>query len=73
MELVRVKDSNFVRDINSMVIMPTDNTEKNEYYSKLRVIKKQKEEMDVLKTEINSLRGDMDDIKNLLQQLISKG
>jgi hypothetical protein len=73
MELVKVKDSNFVRDINSMVIMPTDNTEKNEYYSKLRVIKKQKEEMDVLKTEINSLRGDMDDIKNLLQQLISKG
>jgi hypothetical protein len=73
MQLVKVNNSNFVRDINSMVIMPTDNTEKNEYYSKLRVIKKQKEEMDVLKTEINSLRGDMDDIKNLLQQLISKG
>jgi cell shape-determining protein MreC len=73
MELVKVNNTNFVRDINSMAIMTTDNTEKNEYYSKLRVIKKQKEEMNDLKTEINSLKGDMDDIKSLLQQLISKG
>ena len=53
--------------------MPTDNTEKNDYYAKLRVIQKQKEELNGLKTEINSLKGDMDDIKSLLQQLISKG
>jgi len=73
MDLVKVNNSNFVRDINSMVIMPTDNTEKNDYYAKLRVIQKQKEELNGLKTEINSLKSDMDDIKNLLQQLISKG
>jgi len=73
MELVKVNNSNFVRDINSMVLMPTDNTEKNEYYSKLRVLKNQKNEMNALKDEINNLKSDMDDIKNLLQQLISKG
>jgi hypothetical protein len=73
MELVKVNNSNFVRDINSMAIMSTDNTERNEYYSKLRVIKKQKEELNGLKTEINNLKDDMADIKNLLHQLIKKG
>jgi hypothetical protein len=73
MQLVKVNNSSFVRDIDSMVIMPTDNTEKNEYYSKLRVLKNQKDEINGLKADINNLRSDMDIIKSLLHQLIDKG
>jgi hypothetical protein len=72
MSLVRVTGTNFVRDTNSMAILPTDNTEKNEYYNKLRVIKSQKEEINRLKTEINGIRSDVGEIKGLLQQLIGK-
>jgi len=73
MQLVKIKDSNFVRDIHSMAIQPTDNTERNEYYAKLRMIKLQKEDINDVKKEINNLKDDITDIKNLLHQLISKG
>ena len=73
MELVRVTGTNFVRDINSRAIMPIDNTEKNEYYAKLKLVKNQKEEINKVKSEIDCIRTDMCEIKSLLQQLLTKG
>ena len=73
MELVRVTGTNFVRDINSRAIMPIDNTEKNEYYAKLKLVKNQKEEINKVKSEIDCIKTDMCEIKSLLQQLLSKG
>lgn len=73
MELVRVTGTNFVRDIESRAIMPTDNTEKNEYYAKLRLVKMQKDEINKVKSEIDCIKTDMSEIKSLLQQLLIKG
>lgn len=73
MQLVRVTGTNFVRDINSRAIMPTDNTEKNEYYARLRLVKNQKEEINKVKSELDCIKSDMCEIKSLLQQLLSKG
>lgn len=73
MELVRVTGTNFVRDIESRAIMPTDNTEKNEYYAKLKLVKSQKEEINKVKSEISCIKTDIDEIKSLLQQLLIKG
>jgi hypothetical protein len=73
MELVRVTGTNFVRDINSRAIMPIDNTEKNEYYAKLKLMKNQKEEINKVKSEIDCIKTDMCEIKSLLQQLLTKG
>jgi hypothetical protein len=56
-----------------MALLPIDNTEKNEYQAKLRMAKVQKEEINKVKTEIISLKSDMNEIKDLLQQLIGKG
>jgi len=56
-----------------MAVLPTDNTEKNEYYAKLRVIKAQKEEINKVKAEITDIKNDVLEIKNLLQQLLVKG
>ena len=72
MSLVRVRGTNFVRDVNSMAIMPVDNTEKNEYYAKLRVIKSQKEEINKIRSEIDGIKSDVGEIKGLLKQLIGK-
>lgn len=72
MSLVRVTGTNFVRDVNSMAIMPVDNTEKNEYYAKLRVIKSQKEEINKIRSEIDGIKSDVGEIKGLLKQLIGK-
>ena len=73
MEVVRVTGTNFVRDINSRALLPTDSTEKNEYYNKLRLVKIQKEEINKVKSEIDCIKSDMSEIKSLLQQLLIKG
>jgi hypothetical protein len=73
MEVVRVTGTNFVRDINSRALLPTDNTEKNEYYAKLMLVKNQKEEINKVRSEIDCIKTDMCEIKSLLQQLLKKG
>jgi DNA repair exonuclease SbcCD ATPase subunit len=72
MSLVRITGTNLVRDVNSMAVMPADNTEKNEYYAKLRVIKSQKEEINKIRSEIDGIKSDVSEIKGLLKQLIGK-
>jgi hypothetical protein len=73
MDLVRVTGTNFVRDTRSRALMSTDNTEKNEYYAKLRLAKMQKDEINKVKSEIDCIKSDMCEIKTLLQQLLIKG
>lgn len=55
-----------------MALINTDMTERNEYYNKLRVITKQKEQINMLNDEITEIKTEMTEIKQLLQQLISK-
>lgn len=71
--LVKVQDSKFVRDTNSMALLNTDIQEKNEYYNKLQMVKRQKEEINNIKAEINGLKDDVGEIKSLLRTLIEKG
>ena len=68
--LVKVNDSNLVRDTKSMALMPTDQTEKNEYYAKVQMMKLQKTEINSLRQEINNIKSDVGEIKSLLCQLI---
>jgi hypothetical protein len=73
MDLVRVTGTNFVRDTRSRALMSTDSTEKNEYYNKLRLAKMQKDEINKVKSEIDGIKMDMNEIKSMLQQLLIKG
>lgn len=62
-----------VRDTASMALINTDQTSKNEYYNKVRMIQNQKEEINKVKTEIESLKNDLGDIKEMMKQLLAKG
>lgn len=62
-----------VRDTASMALINTDQTSKNEYYNKVRMIQNQKEEINKVKTEIESLKNDLGDIKEMMKQLLTKG
>lgn len=53
-----------------MGLINTDNIEKNEYYSKLRMMKTQKDEINSVKAEMANIKGDVADIKKLLMQLL---
>jgi len=72
MNFVKVTGTSFVRDINSMGLSNTDTVAKDEYYSKLRMMKSQKQELNMVKEEIDNVKIEMSEIKQLLQLLISK-
>lgn len=73
MPLVKVEGTSYVRDISSMALINTDVNAKNEYYSRARMAKIQKDEINTIKSEMDSLKNDVQDIKQLLLQLIDKG
>jgi hypothetical protein len=71
--LVKVTGTSLIRDTNSMALINTDNESKNEYYNKLRMMKIQKEEINSVKTEIETIKQDMADIKSMMVKLLEKG
>ena len=71
--MVKVTDTNFLRDTNSMALINTDEQAKNDYISKVRLINTQKQEINKVKSEIESIKGDMSEIKELMLKLLDKG
>lgn len=72
MSFVKIDGADFVRDTNSMLLSNTNTAEKNEYYAKLRMIQNQKEGLNKVNEEINLLKDDVTEIKNLLSQLLNR-
>ena len=70
--LVKVTGTTLIRDTTSMALINTDNESKNEYYNKLRMMKIQKEEINMVKTEIETIKQDMADIKSMMVKLLEK-
>ena len=68
--LVKVNGSNMVRDTQSMALINTDNNEKNEYYSKVRLLQNQKNEINNVKAEMANIKDDVTEIKQLLMKLL---
>jgi len=70
--LVKVKDSNFVRDTESMALINIDSASKDEYYAKVRLINTQKQDINRVNEEIAGLKSELGEIKQLLLQITSK-
>ncbi len=56
-----------------MALINKDSAARDDYYSKVRMMDAQKEEINTIKTEIASMKSDVNDIKELLKKLIDKG
>jgi hypothetical protein len=76
MKLVKVEDKPYLRkDTESGAILNVDNKAKDDYLSKKNAINRQKEELKFLKdkvSEIDNIKKDMQEIKELLQRIASK-
>jgi hypothetical protein len=68
--LLKVENSGFVRDTNSMALLNVNNSEKNDYLSKARLLKTQKEQINTVKAEIDEVKSDVAEIKMLLRKLL---
>ena len=71
--LVEVKESKFVRDTKSMALINKDNSARDEYYSKVKMLTVQKEEINNIRAEVSTVKNDIEEIKKMLTQLIGKG
>ena len=70
---VKVQDSRYVRDTNSMALINKDYAARDEYYAKLRMVSQQKSEINTIKAEVSSVKNDIQDIKKMLELLMDKG
>ena len=72
MSLVKVTGTQFIRDTGSMALINTDEVGKNDYLSKVRMMKAQKDEINTVKAEIADIKDDMQEIKQLMLKLLNK-
>ena len=72
-EFVKVKDhDNLVRDSLSQGIINTNDTEYDEYIARRDAAQKAKEQSVNMEEDLANLKGEMNEIKSLLKELVSK-
>lgn len=72
MPLVKVDDAPFLRDTNSRVLINQDFAARDEYYAKVKLITNHKSEINKVNVELNQLKSEMAEIKDLIKQLLIK-
>lgn len=56
-----------------MALINNNDSEREEYYNKVRILQNQKEEINKVKSEIRSIKDDIGEIKMLMKSLLDKG
>lgn len=69
---VKVNDTSYIRDISNMALNNTNENERQEYYNKARILQGQKQEINKVKSEIQSIKNDMLEIKQMLGIILGK-
>ena len=68
--LVKIPDTQLYRDTKTMALINGDEVSRNEYISKVNMIKIQKQEINKVKSEIDNIKDDVREIKQLLLKLM---
>lgn len=71
-EVVKIEGTHLIREVSSMGLSNLDQVAKNDYYSKVQLIKTQKQEINSIKSELFNVKNDISEIKQLLTQLLKK-
>jgi hypothetical protein len=68
--LVKIPDTQLYRDTDSMALINADEVSRNEYISKVNMVRVQKQEINTVKAEIQNVKDDVKEIKQLLLKLM---
>lgn len=68
--LVKIPDTQLYRDTKTMALINNDETARNEYISKVNMMRVQKQEINIVKAEIENVKDDVKEIKQLLLKLM---
>ena len=72
MNYIKVKDNeHFVRDSNSNCIVNTNKAEYEEYLTRRKLKKSEKNKVDNLERDIPTLRNEITEIKDMLRSLVN--
>lgn len=71
--LVQITGTTLYRDTETMALVNKDVSGLEEYKMKRRMMATQKEEINKVRQELDSIKSDMGDIKQMLLQLMQKG
>jgi hypothetical protein len=73
MALVPVNGTKLYRDTETMALINKDVSGAQEYQAKRKFAESQKEQINNVKMEIDSIKNDISDIKKLMVKLLEKG
>jgi hypothetical protein len=73
MALVSITGTKLYRDTETMALINKDVSGAQEYQSRRRFAELQKEQINKVTMEIDSIKNDISDIKNLMVKLLEKG
>jgi hypothetical protein len=71
-QTVKVKNTKFVRDLNTRALINTDTVSLEDYKSKRNQLVMEKSEINNLNTEITELKSELSEIKDLMRKLLTK-
>ena len=72
MNYIKVKDNeHFVRDSNSNFIVNTNKAEYEEYLTRRKLKKSEKNKVENIERDISTLRNEITEIKDLLRSLVN--
>ena len=72
MDYIKVKDNeHFIRDTNSNCIVNTNKAEYEEYLSRRKLKKSEKNKVENIERDISTLRSEITEIKDLLRSLVN--
>ena len=72
MDYVKVKDNeHLIRNTNSNCIVNTNKSEYEEYITRRKLKKSEKNKVDNLERDISTLRNEISEIKDLLRSLVN--
>jgi hypothetical protein len=69
--VVKITDTNYVRDIHSKAVLNTDKRALDDYMLKKEIAKRQKEESEETKERLQLIEKEMQEVKQLLLDLKS--
>jgi hypothetical protein len=72
MSLVPIPGTTLVRDTTTMALVNQDKNGLDDYLKRRNILASQKQEINNMMTDVQSLKQDMNEIKQLLLQLMDK-
>lgn len=73
MDYSRIKDNqSFIRDLNSNSIINTNSLEYEDYLARKKINSEKNEKMNKMEDEIENIKNDLDEIKNLLRSILNE-